>query len=108
MLNITNVLFRPHTLLIIRKENGQIQQGTVVDVDDDGIRVRLESGTLVTLTLDELSRIESCYIGVPTIEEKNVPLKIRPNGKVLQFSGGSGMIKTEDGLCTIQNKSLAS
>ena len=108
MLDITNILFKPYTLIIIKNEDGQVQQGTVLDVTDDGIRVKFESGSIETLSPEALSHVASCYIGVPTIEEKNVSLKIRPNGKVQYFGGDRGMVKSDEGLCVLQKKSLAS
>lgn len=108
MLDIASVLFKPHTLIIIETEDGLKRQGTVIDVTDDGINVKFENGILDTLTKETLSRIASCYIGVPTLEEKNVPVTIRPNGKVQYFSSDRGMAKSDDGLCVLQKKSLAS
>lgn len=89
MQDLTSTLFKPYSLVMIRLEGGDSIQGTVISTVDGSIQIEHADGTMVTIDQDLLSHAEYCYVGFPTVKEREVPQIVKGNGNVfnLQPSG---------------------
>lgn len=97
MQDLTSTLFKPYTLVIIRLDNGETIQGTVFIAEDGGVQIQQSDGVIITVDKDLLSRAEYCYTGFPTVQERVMPLEVKPNGRISSYSNGSGFMETASG-----------
>ena len=91
-MGFTSALFKPYTLVVIRHNDGNTIQGTVLQSDDESIQVQKRDGEIVSITSELLSEAVYCYTGFPTIQEKQVHMMVEGNGKVTEYLDGKGFV----------------
>ena len=94
MQDLSNVLFKPYTLVVIRLADGETIQGTVQKTEDNSIIIAKEDGTNITVDQELLSNAEYCYTGFPTLVEKIEPLMVEGNGTVNRYEDKIGYVFT--------------
>ena len=92
MQDLTSTLFKPYTLVVIRLNDGNTIQGTVLQTEDGSIQVKKQDGEIVEVTEGLLSEAVYCYAGFPTMQERQVHLMVEGNGKVTEYLDGKGFV----------------
>ena len=89
---LTN-LFPAGSRIILGLRDGTTILGVVSELTDEGISVSDAAGNQTLLTPQTLSQASYMYTGISTLEEVFDPTKVVPNGKIVSFSGTTGLLE---------------
>lgn len=86
-------LFPAGSRIILGLRDGTTIRGVVSGLTDEGLSVSDAEGNHTLLTPLTLSQASYLYTGISTLEEVFEAVKVVPNGKIVSFSGSSGLLE---------------
>ena len=106
MQELTSTLFKPHTLVIIRLEDGQILQGIVSIAETGEIILNRPDKESILITEELLSRSTYCYTGFPSLREREEPIRIEGNSNIVAYDCDKGFGRISSNYVLLKSKSF--